>query len=581
MKHAVLSLIVAITLAGCAGTPPPDRNAEFAEYSIDLIDRFLDRNPEWSIYAGRYDNASLLTVPDEARRAEDLAWTEGELAALEAFDPSTLDAGNRTDYALIRNRLEASRWYQTDFRAGEWNPAQYNVAGPIGLILNTDFAPEDERLAIVSARLERVPAYYTAAKANITVPTLEHTRLAIQQGRGTHSVMGERLLERVAASGLSDADKATFGERVDAARAAVDDWLEFLQAKEAELVASGDARPFRIGEALYEPKFNYDIQSGYTARELYERALAEKERLHTEMDAITVELWPKYFPETAIPDDRLERIGALIDHLSDNHIAPEEYFPEIKRQIPLLEAFVRENALLEQDPEKPLTVRETPLYMRGSGAGASISAPGPFNPGAETYYNVTPLDEYTPEQAESYLREYNHWVLQILNIHEAVPGHYTQLVHANKSKSLVKSLFFNGAMVEGWAVYSERMMLEEGWGNDEPEMWLMYGKWNLRVVCNAILDYRIHVLGAGEDEILDLLKREAFQEDTEATNKWRRATLSQVQLTSYFAGYAEIYDFRERRKHELGNAFDLKAFHDEFLSYGNAPVRVIAELMTD
>ncbi len=309
--------------------------------------------------------------------------------------------------------------------------------------------------------------------------------------------------------------------------------------------------------------------------------MAEKERLHERMDGITVELWPEYFPDTEIPADRLERIGMLIDRLSDNHIAPGEYFAEIERQIPLLEAFVRENELLDQDPDKPLTVRETPLYMRGSGAGASISAPGPFNPGAETYYNVTPLDEYTPEQAESYLREYNHWMLQILNIHEAVPGHYTQLVHANKTPSLVKSLFYNGAMVEGWAVYSERMMLEEGWGDNEPEMWLMYGKWNLRVVCNAILDYAVHVLGASEEDILDLLKREAFQEDTEATNKWRRATLSQVQLTSYFAGYAEIYDFREQRKRELGEEFDLQEFHNEFLSYGNAPVSVIKDLMTD
>src|SRR5690606_22564995 len=207
--------------------------------------------------------------------------------------------------------------------------------------------------------------------------------------------------------------------------------------------------------------------------------------------------------------------------------------------------------------------------------GASVSAPGPFNPGADTYYNVTLLDRFTDEQAESYLREYNHWILQILNIHEGIPGHYTQLVHANKSPSIVKAMFGNGAMIEGWAVYSERMMLENGYAADEqPEMWLMYGKWNLRVVCNTILDYAVHVLGMTEDEAMDLLMKEAFQERTEATEKWKRVRQSQVQLTSYFAGYAEIYDFREERKAELGDDFDLKAFHNEFLSYGRAPVRV-------
>ncbi len=183
------------------------------------------------------------------------------------------------------------------------------------------------------------------------------------------------------------------------------------------------------------------------------------------------------------------------------------------------------------------------------------------------------------EQAESYLREYNHWILQILNIHEAVPGHYTQLVYSNESPSLVKSILSNGAMIEGWAVYTERMMLEEGYGNFEPEMWLMYYKWNLRVICNTILDYGIQVKGISKEEGLDLLMNGAFQERAEAEGKWRRATLSQVQLTSYYSGYREIYDFRETQKQKLGKEFNLKAFHEEFLSFGSAPVKYIRQLM--
>lgn len=576
-RFAALAAL-ACALAACTTRPEPpdaDPNAEFAAYALALVDRFLARNPEWSIYAGRYDNAHRLTVPDAERRAADLAFVAAELAALDGFDPAALDAGNRTDYALLRNRLEAMRWYQTEFRAGEWNPAQYNVAGPTALVLNTDYAPLEQRLQVVSQRLERVPAYYAAARANLTEATPEHTALAIQQSRGTLALFGDGLRERVAGSALSEDDKVLFGERLDAARAAVEDWIAWLETLDGE-------RPFRIGEARYAQKFEHDIQVGYGARELYRRALAEKQALHGRMDAITRELWPKYFPDTALPDDRLERIGTLIAHLSDRHVAREDFFAEIERQIPELATFVDEHRLLDQDPSKPLVVRETPLYMRGSGAGASVSAPGPFNPGADTFYNVTPLDRFTDDQAESYLREYNHWILQILNIHEGIPGHYTQLVHANKSPSIVKSLFYNGAMVEGWAVYAERMMLENGYAADQqPEMWLMYGKWNLRVVCNAILDYAVHNLGMSEAEALDLLQREAFQERTEATEKWRRAKLSQVQLTSYFAGYAAILDLREEMRARLGDDFDLRAFHNEFLSYGSAPVPVIRELMTD
>src|SRR5205814_4716487 len=182
--------------------------------------------------------------------------------------------------------------------------------------------------------------------------------------------------------------------------------------------------------------------------------------------------------------------------------------------------WVRDNDLIELDASKPLTVRETPAYKRGI-AMAGIDAPGPYDASAPTYYNVTPLDELTSERAESALREYNDWMLPILNIHEAVPGHYVQLVYANKSPSLIKSIFGNGAMIEGWAVYAERMMLESGYGDNEPEMWLMYSKWNLRSVTNTILDYSVHVLGMTEQEGLALLSRQAFRTPAEAKAQWR------------------------------------------------------------
>lgn len=592
MRNSTLALALAASLgllAGCQPSAATDAqaaaadagDARFDEVAESLLMRALERSPEWSIYAGRYDNADQLTIPDAARRAEDLAFAKSALAELAAFDPEQLPAPQRIDHMLLGNRFESMVWYQQEFRDWAWDPSNYNVAGTVALLLNTPYADEDERLRTVMARLKHVPAYYQAARANIDDPTAEHVELAIVQSRGALSVFDDGLRGRIDASGLDAGDKDLFNRRIEAARGAIEGWIGWLEGEQQRLADSGDARSFRIGEALYGQKFAYDIQSHYTAAELYQRAVEEKERLHAQMDDITRELWPKYFSGTAMPEDRLERIGMMIDHLAARHVERGEFVDEIKRQIPQLGEFVREHDLLDQDESRPLVVRETPEYMRGGGAGASISAPGPFNPTADTYYNVSPLDAYSDEQAESFLREYNHWVLQVLNIHEAIPGHYTQLLHANKSPSLVKSLLGNGAMIEGWGVYAERMMLEQGWGNQEPEMWLMYDKWNLRVVTNAILDYAVHVDGMTEEQAMDLLRREAFQEQTEAVNKWRRVSLSQVQLTSYFTGYAEIYDLREQRKAELGDAFSLKDFHNRFLSYGNAPVSAIAELMRE
>ena len=271
-------------------------------------------------------------------------------------------------------------------------------------------------------------------------------------------------------------------------------------------------------------------------------------------------------------------IRSMIDRLSLKHVQPDSFQAAIEQQLPVLQKFVQDRNLLYIDPAKPLVVRREPDYMAGI-AGASISAPGPYDKDGNTYYNVGSLSGWEAARAESYLREYNHYILQILNIHEAIPGHYTQLVYSNQSPSLIKSLFGSSSMVEGWAVYTERMMLEEGYGANEPEMWLMYYKWNLRSTCNTILDYSVHTGGMSKDEAMDLLVRQAFQQQAEAEGKWKRVSVTQVQLCCYFTGYTEIYDLRNELKARQGKAFSLKAFHERFLSYGSAPVKYIRELM--
>lgn len=573
-------LALLLALSGASGLARA--GAADAAFEQRFGDAFLDgywrENPDAGIANGYYRYADRLLVPDAAARASYLRYLDRQLAALAAVDPQRLDENHRSDWALLSNRLELERWSLRELKEWQWNPALYNVAEPFALLLNTPYAPEPERLRTVLRRLAAVPAYYAAAKGAVRQPTREHTQLAIQQNAGALEVLGKPLETQVAGSGLSAAERTLFLQRLGKARAAVSDYLAWLKALDADLAAHGGARSFRLGEALYETKFAHEIQSGGSAKQLYERAQAEKERLHARMAVLAEQLWPKYFPDTAPPADRVAKIAALIGKLSENHTTPENFIPEVKRQIPLLEAWVREHDLVSQDPTRPLQVRETPVYMRGFSI-ASINAPGPYDPTANTYYNVSPLSDYTPEQAESFLREYNHWQLQVLNIHEAVPGHYVQLLHANKSPSRIKTLFGNGAMVEGWAVYAEKMMLESGWGGFEPEMEFIHSKWLLRVVTNTLLDYGIQVLGWSEQQVLDLIRDEAFQSETEARGKWRRATLSQVQLTSYFAGYSAIYDYRERLKAELGPRFDLKRFHERFLSFGSAPVAVIESLM--
>jgi uncharacterized protein (DUF885 family) len=553
------------------------QDRQFDNLSNQFLNALWRIDSESAIYAGKYDTAATLTVFDKAEQDKELAFIDEWKGKFAAVNASKLSAKQRTDLGLLVNKLDSDRFRLTTLREWEWNPASYNVAGPLDLILNTEYAAQPQRLRTLLKRIASIPAYYEAARANIVNPTREHTRLAIKQAPGVQTVLTE--VDKVAqASILTPVEKQLFTQRVNAALNAVDGYVAFLTEMDKQMDTKG-RRSFRLGKELYEQKFAYDIQSASTAEQTYQKALAAREDLLANMDKLSDELWDKTMGGGAKPTDRFAKIGMVIDKLSARHVAREDFVNEIKRQIPTLQDWVTSHNLLTLDPNKPLEVRATPAYAAGV-AGASIDAPGPYRPQDRTWYNVTPLDGATPEAAESSLREYNHWILQILNIHEAIPGHYAQLVYANRSPSIVKSIFGNGAMVEGWAVYGERMMLESGYGDNAPEMWLMYSKWNLRSVTNTILDYSVHVLGMTEEQAIDLLTRQAFQTRSEAVEKWHRVQVSSVQLTSYFSGYSEIMELREQRKQQLGAKFNLKEFHEQFLSYGSAPVRVIKGLMT-
>jgi len=579
---AVAAPVAAAATAAAASdtpaAPSQNRNDRYMDtLSMQFVSALWRIDPENAIYVGKFDAAAKLTIPDVATRSKQLAFIDEWLDKFGKLNADKLSPNQRTDLALLLNKLRADRWRLTTFRDFEWNPAQYNVAQPLDLILTTEYAAKPQRLRTLMKRLADVPAYYQAARASIVNPTREHTQLAIAQAPGTLVVLAD-LGKAAQESILSAQEKTIFAQRIANAGSAVLAWVDYLNDLDRSQEQMRRARSFRIGKALYEQKFAFEIQSASTGEQTYRKALAAREELLTRMDGLADQLWDKTMGRSAKPQDRFKKIAMVIDKLSLQHTTPANFLPEIRRQIPQLQDYVIKNNLVSIDPAKPLVVRETPLYQRGV-AGASIDAPGPYRPKDKTYYNVTPLDDLTPAQAESSLREYNNWMLQILNIHEAIPGHYTQLMNANRSPSLVKALFGNGAMVEGWAVYGERMMLDSGYGDNAPELWLMWCKWNLRSVSNTILDYSVHVLGMTREQAIDLLVRQAFQTPQEASEKWRRAQLSSVQLTSYFSGYSDIMELRERRKQQLGERFNLKEFHDQFLGYGNAPVRVIGQLM--
>jgi uncharacterized protein (DUF885 family) len=577
MNRFFIALIGAMLMAACS-----NQNSEKNKVNTDdQFDQFKERfvtalwkqYPVWASSVGFHNYDSVLTIPNNVEKEASLLFSQKYLDTLQSFDLNALSANNKTDFYLIKNNLESNIWYAKEFDSGSWNPAEYNIGGSFSEILNTNQYAIEDRLRNISIKLKNVGAYYEAAKNNINNPTKEHTALAINQLAGALSVFETDIPKATIASKLNETEKNVIVERCKNTVATINVFINFLKALKNE-----HPRPFNIGKDLYFKKFEMDIQSKFTANEIYKRALLRKKELHLKMYDAAMALWPKYLEKVKTPTDSLTVIRLMIDKLSVNHTHRDSFQSEIEKQIPKLIEFIKQKDLIYIDPSKPLVVRKEPAYMQGV-AGASISSPGPYDKNGNTYYNVGTLANYSAAEAESYLKEYNDYILQILNIHEAIPGHYTQLVYSNNSQSLIKSLFGNGAMIEGWAVYTELMMLENNYGNNTPEMWLMYYKWHLRSVCNTILDYSIHVNNMSEKEALNLLMNEAFQQEAEARGKYKRVSLTQVQLCSYFTGFTEIYDLREAFKKKQGNSFKLKQFHEQFLSYGSAPVKYISEAM--
>ena len=576
MKKLFVSIIAITLLFSCNKSTKTNTDKaldqKFDKYKEGFVTSLWKINPGWASGVGYHKLDSVLVVPDANETKVQLDFTNAQLDSLKQYDIESLSDNNKTDFQMIKNQLEAAIFSINELKSSEWNPSEYNVCGAFAEILNGSYDSLEVRLRAFNIKMNNIPAYYEAAKKNIKNPTIEHTDLAIAQNIGGSTVFEADLNDALAKSKLSAAEKKEMQDKAKVSIKAIKDYADWLQN-----LPNKTPRSFRLGADLYAKKFNFDIQSSYTADEIYKIAVDHKNDLHDKMFVIADKLWKKYKGNAPKPDDKLDLIKQVIDKISLQHTTPEKFQSEIEKQIPELTAYVKDKDLLYIDPSKPLVVRKEPAYMAGV-AGASISAPGPYDKNANTYYNVGSMSGWTAENAESYLREYNDYILQILNIHEAIPGHYTQLVYSNQSPSIIKSILGNGAMIEGWAVYAEKMMLESGYKNSD-EMWLMYYKWNLRTTCNTILDNSVHTKDMSKEEAMRLLTREAFQQQAEAEGKWKRVTLSQVQLCSYFTGYTEIYNLREELKKKEGDKFNLKKFHEKFLSFGSAPVKYIKELM--
>jgi len=573
-------LALAFVFFSCQSPAPAAKDSAdtaFAGFETRFLDSYWKEYPSNAIFIGYGKYYEDLVIPDSSAFARHVAYSKQWIDSLQALNYDALSDNNKISFRIIRNQLESDIWYTTIFRNQEWEPASYNLSGESYYLIHQPFAPLEERLRLLSKHLRTAGAYYEAAWKTLKNPTKESAGLAVMQNKAGLDVFGKDLTDSIHASRLSAAETDTLNRNIAGCVAAMKKYADSLQS-----ILNKPDYPFRkysIGRDLFTEKFKFDLATDLSPEEVYNKALSDQQIITTEMFSLADGLWKKYLNSKPKPADSLEMIRAVIDAVSLQHAKAGDFFDSLKNQVYGLKKFILEKNLFDFDSSYPIIVRLMPEYARGVAIATAEFTP-PYQKQGDTYYNIDDLTRYPKDKQESTLREMNNYTSQLISIHEAIPGHCLQGIYNNKkSPDVLRSVFQNGAMVEGWAVYTESMMIESGWGNHSPEMQLMLDKLKLRELGNVVIDYQMQSLGKSEKEIKDFLTKKCFQTPAQVDEKYHRATLSQVQLCSYFTGATAILALREEYRKKMGNQYSLKTFHENFLKYGSSPVKYIRERM--
>ncbi len=598
MRPHLLALALVAALAGCQQADAPTAgstsaasqqagdaaaDAAFAELSKRALDTWMQLSPVSATQIGDHRYDSEIDDLSAAGQQKTVAAYKALLGELDRIDVAKLGRENQVDAAILRNQLQSEIWNAEVLQSGKWDPQLYNgIAGSaIYGLMAREFAPLPERLKSATARMEKLPAIFAQARENLDparVPKI-HAETVAKQNKGILSIVDTFITPHI--SELPQADQQRLQAAIDGLKKAVDEQQTWLD-KTLVPNAKGD---FRIGAEKYDQKLKFALSSSLSRQEIGERARAELKRVREDMYGIaqTVLKDRPGAPEMpAQPTDEQQQkaIEAALELAYADKPARDKVVDDAKAALDQSTAFVREHDLMTL-PDAPVDIILMPEFQRGV-AVAYCDSPGPLDKNLKTFYAVSPIpDDWNDKQVDSFLREYNSRMIHLLSIHEGTPGHYLEGWHSAKFPSTLRAVLRSGLFAEGWAVYTERMMQEQGYLNNDPLFHLVQLKFYLRTISNAILDQGVHVDNWDREKAMHLMTHDAFQQESEAAGKWVRAQLTSAQLPTYFVGAQEHFDTRKAMQDKLGDTFNLKAYHDQMLSYGAPPVRFARQLMLD
>jgi len=566
-------------------------NAKFAKLSEDFIHETLAISPSSASQAGYHQHVDPKTGKTIALDAllDDVSQTgmadQRRLYAewRERFRKETplasLNVEDAADWQLIDDQIALNLLEFDRIQNYKHNPTVYVelLGGALFQPLTDEYAPQDVRLGHVLSRVAAIPHFLDQARSELVDADPIFIKVAIEENDGNIDL----IQSAVAAAIPAGSKLKTQYDQV--ASPAVEALRNFSKWMQDDLSKKKTDRTWRLGKELYAEKFRLVMETPITPDQVLSDAETELKKSRAEMLQIALPLHKQYFPDhddhaALSPQERENKIiGEVLQKISDDHPKRDDLLPAVKDDLAGIRQFIIDKKIVSLKSRDNLKVIPTPPFMRGIFSVAGFHGAPPLDPNAEAQYWVTPIDPKTPEdKAESKLREYNNWVLKWLTIHEALPGHYVQAEHANDiqpvSRRLVRSLFSNGAYVEGWAEYIAQNMMQQGFADNDPRYRISYLKVWLRALGNTILDVRMQTMGMTDDEAMSFMMNDAFQTRAEAEGKLQRAKLSSTQLPTYYVGTSEWWRLRRAYEAAKGKDFTLADFHDRALDQGALPV---------
>ena len=573
---ALLLLFIARPLAE-SGTQPETEDAKLQQHFKQFLDVEFKLNPLNATRVGIHDYDHLLDDVSPKARAASIERTRKTYDELpRKIDYKKLSRSAQIDFEIWQHELKKEIWLADNTKRFEEDPRAYNdyLTESVYALLTQSTLPQPVNVRNAISRMAQIPKVVQAAKESIKNPAKVLTEVAIKQNRGAIAFYERGIFELAG----DDATNSDLKKAAKALAPILKDYQKFLE----EDVLPRSKGEWKIGKERFAQKMLLELDAGVTASEVLKEAEDEAVRVENEMYVIARQLWKETFPKKTLPVDdengRRETIRLVLEETSKEHGKADDLIVDARAGVAKIKAFIREKDLLRLPEPDRLKIIEMPEFQRGFSIAYLNPAP-PFDAKATSYYAISPPpSNWDAKRVKSFMEEYNRHILQILTVHEAYPGHYVQLEYANRHPSLVRKVYSSGIFAEGWAVYVEKVMLDEGFGGGDLKLRLNQLKWYLRAVCNAILDHKMHCTDISDEAAIRFLILRAFQSEAEAILKILRAKQSSCQLSTYFVGRTAFQRLRRSVQNELGDSFELGRFHEAALAHGSLPVKYLPEV---